>query len=418
MIESLLSPSGAPVSSAAVVPVMLARLSAAQGFAPFAPLLKSFVADLSRSVLTDRAFREHPELMAMAHWFRAANLPALQARLLNAESDTGDLFQVRRGVVFHIAPSNVDSVFIYSWLLSLLCGNANIARVSRRRTAQMQTFFAQVHRLLQREEFAPLAESNWVLSYDHDAELTAQLSAACHLRVIWGGDATIEQIRRAPLPALAGELAFANRFSMALLKAEAVLSLESAQLKKLAQGFYNDTFWFNQRACSSPRAVWWVGDAASCEAARAKFWPALQAEIEKHQPENTPAQVMNRATMLYALAQAHPGAKACTPIGALPTRIEVASFSELDRRLHDGQGLFIELLRPDLLSVMASLSTRDQTLAQFGFGRSEWVSVLSLLPPHAADRIVPVGEALAFSSVWDGVDLLSAFTRVVQIGGR
>ena len=33
-----------------------------------------------------------------------------------------------RGVVFHIAPKNVDTIFVYSFVLSLLCANKNIIR--------------------------------------------------------------------------------------------------------------------------------------------------------------------------------------------------------------------------------------------------------------------------------------------------
>ncbi len=394
---------------------VLAGLADQPGRLPFDAMSMAFVAEMARVVLTSKAFRSHPELIAMAHWFRAANLPHLRAQLMDAKDASIAPVFVRRGLVFHIAPSNVDSVFIYSWLLSLLCGNANVARVSRRRTSQMQAFFKQVGQLLLSSEFAPLAANNWVLSYDHDAELTAAFSAACHLRVIWGGDDTISLIRQTPLPALSAELAFANRFSMAVFHAQAVAALDDAGLHDLVRRFYNDVFWFQQRACSSPKAVWWVGSEADCELARARLWPAMQREVDRKLPDNDPAQVMNRATTLFALAHGQLGAAAQTAVGMLPSRVLLNELTESERALHDGQGLFIELMRPTLDEVMCSLVSRDQTLAHFGFSRETWLSVLPQLPPHAADRIVPMGEALAFSSVWDGVNLLRAFTREIQI---
>ena len=33
-----------------------------------------------------------------------------------------------------------------------------------------------------------------MLSYDHDPAITEVISASCHLRVVWGGDYTINQI--------------------------------------------------------------------------------------------------------------------------------------------------------------------------------------------------------------------------------
>ena len=37
-------------------------------------------------------------------------------------------------IAFHVTPANVDTLFVYSWVLSLLVGNANIVRLSSRST--------------------------------------------------------------------------------------------------------------------------------------------------------------------------------------------------------------------------------------------------------------------------------------------
>ncbi|CAE6810007.1 hypothetical protein R69927_00138 [Paraburkholderia domus] len=411
MTEYFLSPQ--PEAADEDLDARLDRVASAPGSQPFADSRVAFVAELSRRILTDRAFREHPELMAMAHWFRQANINTLGSDFLDGQE--GDKVFARRGVVFHIAPSNVDSVFIYSWLLSLLCGNANIARVSRRRSAQMQAFFAVAASLLQQEVFRPLRDANLVLSYDHDAGITERISSHCHLRVVWGGDHTIAGIRAVPLPPLAAELVFANRFSMAVLNSEAMLSLDAAAMAHLAQRFYNDAFWFNQQACSSPRVVIWTGTEAASTTARSKFWPALAEQVGLHRPENLPAQVMDRATTLFRVAHGHSDARAETQPGAMPSRIWIGRLNEVDRASHEGNGLFIETNIPDLASLNDLLSSRDQTIAHFGFDRNDWLALLPSLPPHAADRIVPVGNALTFSPVWDGVNLLRSFTREIQV---
>ena len=185
-------------------------------------------------------------------------------------------------------------------------------------------------------------------------------------------------------------------------------------LARLAHDFYNDAFWFNQQACSSPRAVFWVGDAEQCEQAQARFWPALAQRIAQQQPDNAPAHVMNRATTLALVAEAHVHARALTAPGALPSRIQVDALSDADRRLHDGNGLFIEVQAAALADVVSALSPRDQTVACFGLAGGDWQPLLGQLPPHAADRIVPIGQALGFERVWDGVDLLQAFTRQLR----
>lgn len=392
----------------------LDRIAAARGHLPFNQLAMEFVGSVSRGILTDHRFRRSPELMAMAHWFRPVNLRDLRRQFLGGDELTQHRY-LRRGVVFHIAPSNVDSVFIYSWLLSLLCGNANIARVSTRRTAQMQAFFYTVATLFQREEYKELADANLVISYEHDAALTEKISSHCHLRVIWGGDNAVRQIRAIPLPPLSLEIAFANRFSLAVIGANALVSLDRAGLAALAHAFYNDAFWFAQQACSSPRAVIWIGNNQTNNRARSLFWGAVTEQVRQRSPENLPGQVMNRTTTLFRLAREHAGARADSAPGAMPSRILVSELNAEDRICHDGNGLFIEIERPHLVDIIGMLSSRDQTIAHFGFDRAEWLELLADLPPHAADRIVPIGEALAFSPVWDGVNLLRSFTREVKV---
>lgn len=390
---------------------ILDRLDGSPVLPPFDERSVGFVAALSRRILTSGEFREYPELLVLAHWFRAANLARLRGEAF--EDPAGRIVRVPRGLVFHLAPANVDSIFAYSWLLSLLCGNANVARVSRRRSAQMQAFFAAAGNLLAQPVHQALAERNVVLSYDHDPVVTGALSARCQLRVVWGGDRTVHEIRAVPLAPLATELVFADRFSIAVLRSEAVLAADEGTLAELAHGFYNDAFWFNQQACSSPRAVVWIGPEG--ERARARFWPALQAEITLRQPENAPSQVMDRSTTLFRLAHDHPGAKAAGPVGAQPSRIRVDRLTEGDRLCHDGNGLFIELDRGELEDLLPLLSGRDQTIAQFGFGRAAWQDLIGRLPARAIDRIVPIGQALSFSQVWDGVCLVDAFTRTVEV---
>lgn len=395
---------------------LLHRLARAALDAPFSDATIEFVGDLSRQILADKAYRGFPELMAMAHWFRPVNLLRMKSDFQAGANESNKYF-VSKGLVFHLAPSNVDSVFIYSWLLSLLCGNANIVRVSRRRTAQMQLFFQTVNALLKRECFNALGTRNAVVSFDHDAAMTALISSHCQLRVIWGGNATVVQIRAIPLPPLSSEIAFANRFSLAVIKSAAVIGLDASGLRDLAHDFYNDAFWFNQQACSSPKAVIWIGERAMNEQAQHILWAALADEINAQSPDNSAAYVMNRVTTLYRYAHDHDDAVCMSGIGALPSRIFLPSMDEADRRCHEGSGVFIELYRSDLAQVVSLLTPTDQTICHFGFKQEEWVSVLPHFPPHAADRIVPIGQALAFGQIWDGVDLLRAFTREMQIKG-
>ena len=74
----------------------------------------------------------------------------------------------------------------------------------------------------------------------------------------------------------------------------------------------------------------------------------------------------------------------------------------------------IPYLRLDSLDELIPLLQRqDQTLAYFGFTADEIMLFASRVGGRGIDRIVPVGRALEFSTVWDGYDLLREFTRLV-----
>ncbi len=255
---------------------LLARLRAAPGRVPFDPAAMGFVEAVSHALLSDRTSGSAGALIALGHWFRRANLSVLQERLA-PNGSVGDTRAMRRGVVFHLAPANVDTLPLYCWLLSLLCGNANIVRVSRRSVAQLGAFFDRIAPILREAEHSVLAQSSLILTYDHDEAVTERLSAHCDLRLIWGSDERVSQLRRVPLPALAADLVFPNRFSLAMIRADALLGLPEQGLKRLAEGFCRDVFVFDQQACASPRALVWIGDDADRARARARArthdWP-------------------------------------------------------------------------------------------------------------------------------------------------
>ena len=99
-----------------------------------------------------------------------------------------------------------------------------------------------------------------MIQYDRDDAITAVISARGALRVIWGGDASIAAIRRAPLSPFARDRTFADRWSLLALGALAVASLHDTGIEQLAERVFNDVFWFDQLGCGSPRLCLWIGD--------------------------------------------------------------------------------------------------------------------------------------------------------------
>lgn len=375
----------------------------------------AFLEDFSATVLQDTALRQHPEIIALAYWFRPAALKVLHGSFQQI-AQRGLLRP--RGVVFHIAPANVDTVFVYSWFLSLLCGNRNIIRLSKRENAQRGALLQILASLLQRPKHEAIARANMLISYGREDALTRELSERCHLRVVWGGDATVAHIRAIPLPPLATELVFPNRDAWALLNAEALLNASAEVLSKLAHDFYNDTFWFAQQACSSPRAVLWIGTSERVAAAQARFWPALAAVLQQKHAQDEPAQLAERLVAVHQVAGENENENGLKRLSALqdwPLRMEATALTESLRRTHCGYGLLYEVQRPNLAAANNLLTAADQTIAYWGFTREELTDWVISLADRAVDRIVPIGKALQFGEQWDGQDLLMAFSRRVHI---
>ena len=93
--------------------------------APFESRIVDMLNILSQSLLKDRVTRLYPDVATFAFFCRKANLLKLQKEYL-----PNDSVRLGRGMVFHIAPSNVPINFGYSLVTGLLSGNVNIVRIS------------------------------------------------------------------------------------------------------------------------------------------------------------------------------------------------------------------------------------------------------------------------------------------------
>jgi hypothetical protein len=388
-------------------------LVASGTLAPFDPVLIDFVDGVSKSVLLDPAMRSMPEMMAVAYWMRKSHIMELRRAF---DARCGDRIVLPRGVALHFAPSNVDSIFVYSWFISMLLGNANVIRLSSRRGAQVETLLGTINAIMARERFEAVRIRNLVLSYDHDDALTQRLSEECHVRMLWGGDESVRRLRSIPMNALATEVAFANRFSLAVLDAATVASSDAETIKGLAGRFFNDAYWFDQMACSAPRLVAWVGEAGACSSAQQLFWPALAREVERHGVEYAEMVGLNKQVAAYVSAAAGIADEILPGITGAIGRVHLRKNPEGHfRSIECGGGLFFEMEISQLDELTALLTARDQTLSYFGFAVDVLKRFARTLPTRAIDRIVPIGTALDFSTVWDGNDLFQILSREVDV---
>ncbi|HEY7305547.1 MAG TPA: acyl-CoA reductase [Bryobacteraceae bacterium] len=401
----------APVEQCVEASEVVARLqSAPSSFPPFAPEIIQFCGRFSRLIFQNKPARGFPELQALAFWMRPAGVGPLNDAVRRLETRHTRL--VPRGVVFHIPPANVDTIFVYSWIVSMLMGNRNLIRLSSSVTPQVDLLCRILNEAL--AESDPVFRNQTIIvQYGHEREITELFSQSADVRVIWGGDQTVNAIRSIPLPPHASELTFPDRFSLCAIRAENYLGLDEAQGIGLVEKFYNDTFWFDQMACSSPRLMLWCGDKAECGRASSLFFCRLQECIRRKGYAPETGIRMNRFTFACRAILDRPVTAYQDFQGDLPV-LTLGSLENFSRD-HCGGGLMLEFYSSGLDALAPAVTHRDQTLTQFGFDSIELETFVKLLNGRGIDRIVPIGEALHFQHFWDGYDLFQSLSRSVYV---
>ena len=380
---------------------LAAGLAAAPGFAPFAPELLDVCHALSRELFADPRAKRHPELVPLASFLRRASVAALAAEF--AASADGDVVRVPRGLAFHVPPSSVDTMFVYSLAVSLLVGNRNVVRLSQRRTETTEVLIDALNAVA--AEHPAVARTLAVVSYGHELEPSAVLSSVADVRVIWGGDRTIETIRALPLAPHATELLFGDRFSLAALAAD-------TPEDDLARRLFTDAYWFDQRGCSSPRLVVAVGEPEAAWTALDRLFDELAQEVEQRGYALELGAAMAKRVYAYGALADRPVRAYREPSNEL-TVIELETLGGFDRT-HPGAGLFYAAVAGSLEELADLVVRKDQTMTVSGFDGEQVAGFVRAVNGRGVDRIVPFGEALTFGRYWDGYDLLAELTRRVH----
>lgn len=371
----------------------------------FPPVVLSFWAQVSARLLSGRQIKQYPDVATFAFFCRKAHLLSLQKSYLN----TG--LRLGRGVIFHIAPSNVPVNFAYSLLAGMLSGNANVVRVSSKDFVQVNLICQAIHDVLEQGEFGVIRERLSVVRYPRDLEINQYLSSLADVRVIWGGDATISEVRRAALSAKAYDICFADRYSFALFKAEAVMAHQD--LQGLASNFYNDTYLFDQNACSAPRLVVWLGDAKTVETAQQMFWTAMHAQLLDYRIDAVA--VIDKLTMLCMHADDQAGIHLKPRLDNKLWRVALDQLSSDLEEHRCAAGYFLEYVAQDLTELSVAVNRKYQTLAYFGFEKAELDGLMRKARFLGIDRVVPVGQTTDFNLTWDGHDLVSVLSRACTV---
>ena len=372
---------------------------------PYSDIVVKFLDNFSSELLHDAACKAYPDITAVAFWGRKGNIAKLKGKR------NGEVLRIGRGLAFHITPSNIPVQFIFSYMFGLLSGCANVVKVASKDYPQITLLCNVLKRVLDREEYGPIRAMTAIVRYPRESKWTEDFSVKCQARLIWGGDATIANIRKCPLPPRAVELVFPDRYSLALLDGEAIAQAEEKTLRRLAQDFYNDTFMMDQNACSSPQLILWQGNSAE---GKERFWAAVK-ELAEARYDLAPVKATSKYADFCTNAVRFPEVGALVANDNILYRVPLKSIPQNVEELRGKFGLFYEYNLQDFAELSTFVNGRYQTLTYFGTNPQKLSQ--AVLEHHwlGIDRIVPVGKALDMDVVWDGYDLVSELSRIIDV---
>ena len=361
----------------------------------------AFLTALSARILADAEAKAYPDVVTLGFWCRPAALRQMQ-RTYEAEVN-----RLGRGIVFHIAPSNVAVNFAYSCLAAFLAGCASIVRLPSKDFPQVALLYRLFSETL--ADLPALVPYFLFVRYGHEQDVNAHYTQMAQTRVIWGGDATIGEIRRAPLPPRANEITFADRHSLAVFDAPAYLA--ATDKARIARDFYNDTYLSDQNACTAPHFIIWVGTEIA--AAQELFWRTLH-ELVRTRYTLQAVQVVDKLTQVYRLGACFEARQIEMPDNLI-TRVRAAQLTEGLAAYRAGSGFFIEYTARELTEIRPLCGRSCQTLSYYGVEQDSLLQAVFAMRPAGVDRIVPMGRTMDFALIWDGIDLIRTMSRAVQV---
>lgn len=370
---------------------------------PFDDSVVEFLNSLSKILMKSREAKAYPDVITLGFWMRKSSVLALKERFVTDSSD----IKIGRGVAFHIAPSNVPVNYAYSLLTGLLTGNANVVRIPSKDFPQVSIINKAINEAL--EEYPDMKPYICLVRYGRDQKVNDMFSALADTRIIWGGDNTIAEIRKSPLGPRAGEIAFADRYSLAVIDSDKYM--EVSDKERLAEEFYNDTYLSDQNACTSPRLVVWMGEKK--EEAKELFWK-YEHDLVKKKYQFQSIMGINKLTSSYLMAVSKEGVHVEQREDNYIVRVNVPEVNPDLMQLKDNSGYFFEYDCDDIIEIRDFCNnTHCQTI---GFlGEKETIMPLLISGIKGVDRVVSIGKTMDFDFIWDGYNLVERLTRTIKV---
>jgi hypothetical protein len=163
-------------------------------------------------------------------------------------------------------------------------------------------------------------------------------------------------------------------------------------------------------ACSSPREIFFLGDQQSATIAASRFFSALALLAGERMDSQEGNLIDKMMTVVLAAANAQ------VRSSWIANQVVYSWLGDASVEVNGpGGGFFTCSVISELDQLPKKLKKSTQTVSYFGFEQEtlrEWIRACSV---SGVDRIVPIGRALDFGYVWDGMDLPIEFLKFTKV---
>jgi hypothetical protein len=257
-----------------------------------------------------------------------------------------------------------------------------------------------------------LTERTFMVSFDHSrTDLHEAMAQAVDGAMIWGGAEAVSQVRKLPFPHWARVVVFGPRLSAAAMDAETWG--DRAERSSWCRRIARDVWQFEQRACSSPQALF-LEQGAGCDPDEFvnDLKQALQEENRAHPRGQIEPSLTSQICLARALWLLEDAANRAEFSVAPDWTILLGRGTEIPKPTQ-GRTLSV-LLVDDLSEVISKFDGTVQTLGLAVKSAQREENFAQAAGRNGVDRVVKMGRMHLFSSPWDGVDLIRPMVRLVR----
>jgi len=373
---------------------------------PFNELNTKFLIDFSNELKKDKNIYKFPELFYLMFWCTKKNINKLKSNHLSKKIRFG------RGLAYHICPSNVPTNFIYSFFFGLLSGNSNIVKLPNKNFPEKELILNIFKNLIKKKKYKIIKNSNSFIEYDKNNEYTKDISSICDARIIWGGNKTINEVRKFWIPERSIELTFADRYSLSIININEITKKNNDELTIIIKKFFYDSYSMNQAACNSPHFIFWIGKKNV--KFQNKFWSKLNDFTNKHYSLDEKGAVDKYSNLISNIFMQ----KKFDGVKIFKNNLYVIRPNKnLDQieNIRGIHGTFFEKNIVDISYLKKFITKKCQTITYFGIKKKVIENFLNNSNLLGVDRIVPIGKGLEIDTVWDGYDTINSLSRIINL---